>query len=135
MTVAAWKAMLAIALGSLLGALLRQGMVIALDDVDDGVPHLAIIVSGLGGAVLGALTGWVATTPRLENGRRQLLLISLLATLGTFAAAGVLEALPNSPATRQALLYTGTLHIGVTIVASALGLALTRWLRERHPSG
>jgi fluoride ion exporter CrcB/FEX len=126
-----WKVVIAIVLGSAAGALLRQATIILLGAAAASSISVTLVVSGIGGLVLGAAMGWVATAIATEAVRRQLATIALVAGLGTFAAGAVLSApLPSSEEAHR-MLYSGGLNIGTAILTAAIGLGVARRLRSR----
>jgi fluoride ion exporter CrcB/FEX len=129
MTPALWQAVLAIAVGSIAGALLRQATVVLL--LNAATPtSLRLPVSGLGGVLLGAVLGWIATMTTIDPAWQQIAMITLVAALGTFAAAAVLSAPLTSSETANRLRHAA-MHIGATLLSAALGVALALWWRTR----
>lgn len=130
MTLAPWHALLAIAAGSIAGALLRQATTLI-------VPHatsstsLRFTISGLAGVFLGAVLGWIATMESAGSIWRSIEIIAMVATLGAFAAAAVgglpLASLEASRRPRDA-----AVHIGITLLSAALGVVLASWWQTQR---
>jgi fluoride ion exporter CrcB/FEX len=130
MTPALWQAVLAIAAGSIAGALLRQATIVLLPN--SATPtSLRFTVSGLGGALLGAVLGSIATMATTDSTWQQIAMITLVAALGTFAAAAVLSTGLISSKTANRLRHAAILHIATTLVSAALGVGLALWWRTR----
>jgi fluoride ion exporter CrcB/FEX len=126
-----WKVVTAIVLGSAAGALLRETTIILAHRTAGSSSGLTLAVSGIGGAVVGIAMGWVATATTTEAVQRQLAMIGLVAVLGTFAAAAVLNSSPSSPEAAAQMLYTAALNIGAAILTAAISLGIVRSLRSR----
>jgi peptidoglycan/LPS O-acetylase OafA/YrhL len=90
---------------------------LALSEVTDLRFGLAIGVSGLGAAILGSAIGAVASST-IEINRRQAVTIGLVAALGAFAAAAVMDPPLTTSDAAERLWYTAALHIGVGMVAA-----------------
>lgn len=129
MTLTLWQSLLAIAVGGAAGALLRQATIVLLPNPAD-LTSLRFTVSGLGGALLGAILGWIATIATIDPTWQQIALITLVAALGTFAAAAVLSTPSISSKTTNRLRHAA-MHIGTTLLSAALGVALALWWRSR----
>lgn len=129
MTPTLWQALLGIAAGSITGALLRQATTVLLPNAANPT-SLRFAVSALGGALLGAVLGWIATMTLADSTWQQIAMITLVATLGTFAAAAVLGAPSISSDTTKRFRHAA-MHIGTTLLSAALGVALALWWRTR----
>jgi fluoride ion exporter CrcB/FEX len=126
-----WKVVSAIVLGSAVGALLRQAMIVLLGAAAGSSLGPTLVVSGVGGVLVGAVMGWGATATAAEAVRRQLSTIALVAGLGTFAASAVLSAAPSSHEDADRMLYTAALNIATAILTAAISLAVVRGRRSR----
>ncbi len=131
-----WKAIVAIVIGSLIGALARQGLNLACQELFADQSWIAIVVSGGGGIALGAIMGWVSTAGEFRADRRLMLMVGLIAVLGTFAASAAVETSSTQTSTSAGdrILWTAALHIGGAIIAAALALTVVRWFRARRSS-
>jgi fluoride ion exporter CrcB/FEX len=125
------KDVVAIVLGSLIGALLREATILLFPMAGGSSSGLDLAVSGMGGLVAGASMGWVTTASTTDAARRRLAMLVLIAALGTFAAGAVLSASPFLSANTVRMLYTALLNIGSAVVAAAASLGITRRLCTR----
>lgn len=130
MTPTLWQVVFAIAVGSIAGALLRQATIVLLpNSADPTSPRLA--VSGLGGALFGTVLGWIATVTTIDPAWQQIAMITLVAALGTFAAATVLSKGLISSTAKNRLRHAAVLHIATTLLSAVLGGAVALWWRTR----
>jgi len=123
------KDVVAIVLGSLMGALLREATLL-LFPVAGSSSGAGLAVSAMGGLVVGTSMGW-ATTAVMDTARHRLAILVLIAALGTFAAGAALSTAPFLAADPLRMLYTVLLNIGSAIVTAAASLGITRRLRTR----
>lgn len=129
MTLTLWQVLLGIAAGSITGALLRQATTVLLPSAAKSM-SLRFTVSALGGALLGALLGWVTTRTLADSAWQPIAMIAVVAALGTFAATAVVDTpLLSSETTRR--FRHAAVHIGITLLSAALGIAFALWWRTR----
>lgn len=114
MNVATWQAVLAIAGGSIAGALLRL-VIVPVVDRANGSAQRAYVVTGVGGVIFGAAAGWLTSAE-----------LALFAALGTFAASGGLRT--GTMLNERTFLGIAS-HIAVGILAAVMGFGIVVWLR------
>jgi fluoride ion exporter CrcB/FEX len=119
------KSILALVSGSIAGALLRY--LTALAPPGSTSPMPTIVVSAVGGAILGALLGSVLPKPNERAGRwpRTILLVATIAGFGVTAALQTPLAAEGDEILRAALI-----NIAATILAAVCATGVTLRLRR-----
>lgn len=124
-----WKPILAIAVGSTLGGLLRWGLGNQFNHLLPEVPLGTLASNLMAGYVVGLAIAWLATAPGIAPEWRLLVITGFcggLSTFSTFSAEAV------------ALLQRGAfgwaagmiaLHVGGSLLATIAGMASWQWLR------
>ncbi len=124
-----WKPILAIAVGSTLGGLLRWGLGNQFNHVLPEVPLGTLASNLVAGYIVGLAIAWFATAPGIAPEWRLLVITGFcggLSTFSTFSAEAV------------ALLQRGAfgwaagmiaLHVGGSLLATIAGMASWQWLR------
>jgi len=119
------KSILALVSGSIAGALLRY--LTALAPPGSTSPMPTIVVSAVGGSILGALLGSVLPRPN-ERAGRWLLTILLVAAIAGF---GVTAALQTSLAVEgDEILRAALINIGATILSAVCATGVILRLRR-----
>jgi fluoride ion exporter CrcB/FEX len=119
------KSILALVSGSIAGALLRY--LTALAPLASTSPMPTIVVSAVGGAILGALLGSVLPKPNERAGRGPLtiLLVAAIAGFGVTAALQTSLAVEGDEILRAALI-----NIGATILSAVCATGVILRLRR-----
>jgi fluoride ion exporter CrcB/FEX len=129
MTAPPWKIGLVIVLGSAVGALIRQALILVLPRSREHTSGIMLAGSSILGGLFGAAMGGIMTTSAFSPEEQGLWLVGLIAALGTFGASAVLMTAPL-PHQGTSLLRTAAVHITWAIVAAAIGIGLIHWVRS-----
>ncbi|MEO7114809.1 MAG: fluoride efflux transporter CrcB [Caldimonas sp.] len=124
-----WLGITAVSLGAAVGALLRWGAGIWLNDKWSGFPLGTLLVNCVGGLVIGAVLFWLERTP---NELLRLLLVTGLlggfTTFSSFSAESLI--MLQRGELMLALTHTGA-HVLGALASAALGFRLAQMLLER----
>jgi CrcB protein len=80
-----WKSVLAVAVGSALGALLRWSLGMKLNGLLPGVPPGTLAANLIGAFVIGAALAWIAASPGISPEWRLLITTGFCGGLTTFS--------------------------------------------------
>jgi CrcB protein len=126
-----WKSLLAVAVGSALGALLRWSLGLKLNALLPGVPPGTLAANLLGAFVIGAALAWIAASPGLSPEWRLLITTGFCGGLTTFStfSAEVFTLLQQGRIAWAAGAIG--LHVGGSLLMTLGGYAAWQWLRLR----
>ncbi|MDN7413400.1 fluoride efflux transporter CrcB (plasmid) [Burkholderia vietnamiensis] len=125
-----WKSILAIALGSILGGLLRWGLGLKLNTLFPTVPPGTLSANLVAGYVVGVAVAYFARTPGLAPEWRLLIITGFcggLSTFSTFSAEVV--ALIQRGQLAWAMSEIG-IHVGGSLAMTLAGIASCQWLKS-----
>lgn len=125
-----WKPILAIALGSVLGGLLRWGLGLKLNTLLPAVPPGTLSANLIAGYVVGLAVAYFAQAPDLAPEWRLLIVTGFcggLSTLSTFSVE-VVTLIQRGQLT-WALGAVGV-HVGGSLVMTLTGIASFQWLKS-----
>lgn len=119
--------MLAVASGAALGALLRWGLGMGLNQPSAGLPLGTLAANLIGGYGVGLAVGWFTQQPELSQTLRLFLITGLLGGLTTFStfSAEVVALLQQGRLAWAAL--TISTHVLGSLAATLAGLATIGW--------
>ncbi len=124
-----WLGITAVSLGAAVGALLRWGAGIWLNDKWSGFPLGTLLVNCVGGLVIGAVLFWLERTP--NELLRLLLVTGLLGGFTTFSSFSAESLIMLQRGEMMlALTHTGA-HVLGALASAALGFRLAQMLLER----
>ncbi len=126
-----WKSLLAVAIGSALGALLRWSLGLKLNALLPGVPPGTLAANLLGALIIGMALAWLAGNPHVNAEWRLLITTGFcggLTTFSTFSAEIFTLLQQGRPAWAAAAVGV---HVGGSLLMTLLGYALWQWLRLR----
>lgn len=126
-----WKSLLAVAVGSALGALLRWALGLKLNELLPGVPPGTLAANLLGAFVIGAALAWIAGNPDVSPEWRLLITTGFCGGLTTFStfSAEVFTLLQQGRAVWAAAAIG--VHVGGSLLMTLAGYAAWQWLRLR----
>lgn len=126
-----WKSLLAVAVGSALGALLRWALGLKLNGLLPGVPPGTLAANLLGAFVIGAALAWIAGSPDVSPEWRLLITTGFCGGLTTFStfSAEVFTLLQQGRAAWAAAAIG--VHVGGSLLMTLAGYAAWQWLRLR----
>lgn len=122
-----WKILLAIAVGSVAGALLRQGVIRLFAGSRNSRSGVMLAASALLGGLVGAAMGGVMAGPVLTSENQSALFIALAAALGTFGVGAVLAMQPLSHEAAPRAWRTAVVHLALALLAAVVGMMLIYW--------
>jgi CrcB protein len=126
-----WKSLLAVAVGSALGALLRWSLGTKLNALLPGVPPGTLAANLLGAFIIGAALGWIAGNPGVSPEWRLLIATGFcggLTTFSTFSAEVFMLLQQGRLAWAAAAIGV---HVGGSLLMTLAGYAAWQWLRLR----
>ena len=124
-----WKAILAVAVGSAVGGLLRYGFSAQLNAAFPSLPPGTLVSNLVGGYIVGMAAAWFAAAPGLAPEWRLLLITGFCGGLTTFSSFSLeVVLLLEQERFGPALLEIAT-HLGGSLLMTALGIATFQWLR------
>jgi len=123
-----WEMVLAIAVGSFVGALLRQGLVVLFARSSDSLSGVMLATSSVLGGLFGAAMGGVMATATFTPKTQMALFIALTAALGTFGVGAVLAIQPPSRKADPRVWRTAAIHLALAILGAVVGMILIQWL-------
>ena len=119
-------ALLAIAIGAVLGAWLRWGFVLWLNERWPAIPLGTLVANLLGGLIAGIALAWLARHPELSPQWRLFLITGFLGALTTFSSFSI-ESLELIQRGQLAwALGHAALHLAGAVAATALGWWIAR---------
>ncbi|MBF0462816.1 MAG: fluoride efflux transporter CrcB [Magnetococcales bacterium] len=126
-----WKSILAISLGSAIGALLRWVLGTQLNSLFPAVPPGTLVANLVGGYIIGVAIAFFAQTPDIAPEWRLLIITGFCGGLTTFStfSAEVTTLLQEGRLT-WALLAIGT-HVSGSLLMTLAGLVSWQWLKFR----
>lgn len=126
-----WKSVLAVAVGSALGALLRWSLGMKLNGLLPGVPPGTLAANLLGAFVIGAALAWIAASPAIGPAWRLLITTGFCGGLTTFSTfSAEVFALLQQGRLVWAACAVGV-HVGGSLLMTLAGYATWQWLRLR----
>jgi len=126
-----WKSVLAVAVGSALGALLRWSLGMKLNSLLPGVPPGTLAANLLGAFVIGAALAWIAASPDISPEWRLLITTGFCGGLTTFSTfSAEVFALLQQGRVAWAAGAIGV-HVGGSLLMTLAGYAAWQWLRLR----
>lgn len=126
-----WKPILAISLGSALGALLRWGLGIQLNRHFPTVPPGTLVANLIGGYIIGVAIAYFAQNPGLAPEWRLLIVTGFCGGLTTFStfSAEVITLLQEGRLTWA--MGAIVIHVSGSLLMTLVGLASWQWLKLR----
>jgi CrcB protein len=126
-----WKSLLAVAVGSALGALLRWSLGMKLNGLLPGVPPGTLLANLLGAFIIGAALAWLAGNAAVSPEWRLLITTGFCGGLTTFStfSAEVFTLLQQGRPGWAAL--ATAMHVGGSLLMTLAGYAAWQWLRLR----
>ncbi len=124
-----WKPILAISVGSSVGALLRWGLSLRYNLVFSALPLGTLTANLVGGYIIGFAIAFFANTPSLAPEWRLLVITGFcggLTTFSTFSAEVITLVQGGRPGWAVA---TIAVHITGSLLMTLLGLASWQWIR------
>ncbi|WP_371365211.1 fluoride efflux transporter CrcB [Pseudomonas sp. QL9] len=126
-----WKPILAIAIGSALGALLRWFLGLKLNSLLPSIPPGTLTANLVGGYVIGAAVAYFAAVPGLAPEWRLLIITGFCGGLTTFSTFSV-EVVTLLQEGRLAWAMGAiAVHVTGSLLMTLLGLASMNWLMGR----
>ena len=125
------KSLLAVAVGSALGALLRWALSTQLNGLLPGVPPGTLAANLLGAFIIGMALAWIAGSPAVSPEWRLLITTGFCGGLTTFStfSAEVFTLLQQGRLAWAALAVG--VHVGGSLLLTLAGYATWQWLRLR----
>ena len=124
------ESVLAIALGSVLGALLRWGLANGLNGLWPALPPGTLVANLVGGYLIGLAMAWFAQHPSLPPAWRLFVVTGFLGALTTFSTFSA-EVVHNLTQGRVAwALATVASHVAGSVAMTLLGIGTVALLRE-----
>lgn len=126
-----WKAIVAIALGSALGALLRWFLGMRLNSLFPEVPPGTLAANLIGGYIIGLAVGYFAQVPGIAPEWRLLIITGFcggLTTFSTFSAEVVSLLQQGRLAWAMGAI---AIHVSGSLLMTLAGLASWQWLKAR----
>ena len=126
-----WKSLLAVAVGSALGALLRWSLGMKLNGLLPGVPPGTLLANLLGAFIIGVALAWLAGSAAISPEWRLLITTGFCGGLTTFStfSAEVFTLLQQGRPGWAAL--ATAMHVGGSLLMTLAGYAAWQWLRLR----
>ncbi len=126
-----WKSLLAVAVGSALGALLRWSLGMKLNGLLPGVPPGTLLANLLGAFIIGVALAWLAGSAAVSPEWRLLITTGFCGGLTTFStfSAEVFTLLQQGRPGWAAL--ATAMHVGGSLLMTLAGYAAWHWLRLR----
>ncbi len=126
-----WKSLLAVAVGSALGALLRWSLGMKLNGLLPGVPPGTLLANLLGAFIIGVALAWLAGSAAVSPEWRLLITTGFCGGLTTFStfSAEVFTLLQQGRPGWAAL--ATAMHVGGSLLMTLAGYAAWQWLRLR----
>jgi CrcB protein len=126
-----WKSLLAVAVGSALGALLRWSLGMKHNGLRPGVPPGTLLANLLGAFIIGAALAWLAGNAAVSPEWRLLITTGFCGGLTTFStfSAEVFTLLQQGRPGWAAL--ATAMHVGGSLLMTLAGYAAWQWLRLR----
>ena len=126
-----WKSLLAVAVGSALGALLRWSLGMKLNGLLPGVPPGTLLANLLGAFIMGVARAWLAGSAAVSPEWRLLITTGFCGGLTTFStfSAEVFTLLQQGRPGWAAL--ATAMHVGGSLLMTLAGYAAWHWLRLR----
>ena len=125
------KSLLAVAVGSALGALLRWSLGMKLNGLLPGIPPGTLAANLLGAFIIGMALAWIAGSPSVSPEWRLLITTGFCGGLTTFStfSAEVFTLLQQGRLAWAALAIG--VHVGGSLLLTLAGYAAWQWLRLR----
>ena len=124
-----WKPILAIAVGSTAGGLLRWGLSLRFNALLTNLPLGTLCSNLIAGYVIGVAIAWFAQAPGLAPEWRLLIITGFcggLSTFSTFSAEVVALLQRNQPGWAATVI---AVHVAGSVLATLAGIATCHWLR------
>jgi fluoride exporter len=126
-----WSGALAVFVGAGLGAVLRWWLSLWLNPVFPTVPLGTLAANALGGLLVGMLVALLAHFNHLAVEWRLFAVTGVMGGLTTFSTFSVEVVTLIQRAQYGWALLAASTHLGVSLVLTAMGLGLTRWVLLR----
>lgn len=124
-----WKPIVAISLGSALGALLRWGLGIKLNGIVPAIPLGTLAANLVGGYIIGLAIAWLADAPGIAPEWRLLVITGFCGGLTTFSTFSA-EVVTLLQAGRLSMAMGAiALHVTGSLLMTLAGLASWQWLK------
>jgi CrcB protein len=126
-----WKPILAISLGSMLGALLRWVLGNQLNSYFPTIPPGTLAANLIGGYIIGVAVAYFAQAPELSPEWRLFIITGFCGGLTTFStfSAEVVSLLQEGRLVWA--MSSIAVHVSGSLLATLLGMASWQWLRLR----
>ncbi|MGA8054456.1 MAG: fluoride efflux transporter CrcB [Burkholderiales bacterium] len=126
-----WKPILAVSLGSALGALLRWGLGTKLNSLFPAVPPGTLTANLVGGYIVGVAVAYFAQAPQIAPEWRLLIVTGFCGGLTTFStfSAEVVALLQQGRLTWA--MAAIAIHVSGSLLMTLAGLASWQWLKLR----
>ncbi|KAF1061294.1 MAG: putative fluoride ion transporter CrcB [Pseudomonas citronellolis] len=126
-----WKSILAIALGSAVGALLRWFFSLKLNSLFPSIPPGTLAANLVGGYIIGMAVAYFANVPGLAPEWRLLIITGFCGGLTTFSTFSVEVVTLLQDGRLLPALGAIAIHVSGSLVMTLLGLATGQWLWAR----
>lgn len=126
-----WKPILAIAIGSALGALLRWFLGLKLNSLLPSIPPGTLTANLVGGYVIGAAVAYFAAVPGLAPEWRLLIITGFCGGLTTFSTFSVEVVTLLQEGRLVWAMGAIAVHVTGSLLMTLLGLASMNWLMGR----
>ncbi|CDF85817.1 Conserved hypothetical membrane protein [Pseudomonas knackmussii B13] len=126
-----WKPILAIAIGSALGALLRWFLGLKLNSLLPSIPPGTLTANLVGGYIIGAAVAYFAAVPGLAPEWRMLIITGFCGGLTTFSTFSVEVVTLLQEGRLVWAMGAIAVHITGSLLMTLLGLASMNWLMGR----
>ncbi|WP_160288150.1 fluoride efflux transporter CrcB [Pseudomonas knackmussii] len=126
-----WKPILAIAIGSALGALLRWFLGLKLNSLLPSIPPGTLTANLVGGYIIGAAVAYFAAVPGLAPEWRLLIITGFCGGLTTFSTFSVEVVTLLQEGRLVWAMGAIAVHITGSLLMTLLGLASMNWLMGR----
>ncbi|MFZ5957686.1 fluoride efflux transporter CrcB [Pseudomonas knackmussii] len=126
-----WKPILAIAIGSALGALLRWFLGLKLNSLLPSIPPGTLTANLVGGYIIGAAVAYFAAVPGLAPEWRLLIITGFCGGLTTFSTFSVEVVTLLQEGRLVWAMGAIAVHVTGSLLMTLLGLASMNWLMGR----
>lgn len=126
-----WKPILAIAIGSALGALLRWFLGLKLNSLMPSIPPGTLSANLIGGYIIGAAVAYFAAAPGLAPEWRLLIITGFCGGLTTFSTFSVEVVTLLQEGRLVWAMGAIAVHVTGSLAMTLLGLASMNWLMGR----
>lgn len=124
-----WKPILAVALGSAAGGLLRWGLSQRLNSLFIQLPPGTLLSNLIAGYIVGAAVAWLTQAPGISVEWRLLIITGFCGGLSTFSTFSVEIVALLQRGQYMMALGGAALHLFGSLAMTAAGIATVLWLR------